>query len=42
MSVYRPVVMINGKLTLLPPGDTLSARVQEVDIIEMVANDHTW
>ena len=39
MSVYRPVVMINGKLTLLPPGDTLSARVQEVDIIEMVAKE---
>ncbi|MEI8397095.1 MAG: capsid cement protein [Rhodospirillaceae bacterium] len=39
MTTYRPVVLINGKFTLLPAGDTLSAKVQEVDIIDMVAKD---
>ena len=39
MTAYRPVVLINGKLALLPAGDTLSARVQEVDVIELQAKE---
>ncbi len=42
MAIHRPVVLIAGKLALLPAGDTLAAKVQEVDIVDMTANDHTW
>jgi len=37
MTMYRPVVLINGKLSLLPSGDTLSAKIQEVDVTELQA-----
>ncbi len=39
MASYRPVVLINGKLTLLPSGDTLAAKVQEVDVVELQAKE---
>ena len=39
MAIHRPVVLIAGKLALLPAGDTLAAKVQEVDIIDMTAKD---
>jgi hypothetical protein len=39
MAIHRPVVLINGKLSLLPAGDTLAAKVQEVDVIEMQAKE---
>ena len=39
MATYRPVVLINGKLSLLPSGDTLAAKVQEVDVVEMQAKE---
>ena len=39
MATYRPVVLINGKLTLLPSGDTLAAKVQEVDVVELQAKE---
>lgn len=39
MATHRPVVLINGKLTLLPTGDTLAAKVQEVDVVEMQAKE---
>lgn len=42
MATHRPVVLINGKLSLLPVGDTLAAKVQEVDVVEMQASDRTW
>ena len=39
MAIHRPVVLINGKLSLLPAGDTLAAKVQEVDIVDMTARE---
>ena len=39
MATHRPVVLINGKLSLLPTGDTLAAKVQEVDVIELQAKE---
>lgn len=39
MATHRPVVLIAGKLTLLPAGDTLAAKVQEVDVVEMQAKE---
>ena len=39
MAIHRPVVLIGGKLALLPAGDTLAAKVQEVDIVDMTAKD---
>ena len=39
MAIHRPVVLIGGKLALLPAGDTLAAKVQEVDIVDMMAKD---
>ena len=39
MASHRPVVLIGGKLSLLPAGDTLAAKVQEVDVIELQAKE---
>ncbi|MEI8395035.1 MAG: capsid cement protein [Rhodospirillaceae bacterium] len=39
MATHRPVVLIGGKLSLLPAGDTLAAKVQEVDVIELQAKE---
>ncbi|MEI7607093.1 MAG: capsid cement protein [Rhodospirillaceae bacterium] len=39
MAIHRPVVLIGGKLALLPAGDTLAAKVQEVDIVDMTARE---
>ena len=39
MATHRPVVLINGKFSLLPAGDTLQAKVQEVDVVEMQAKE---
>ena len=39
MATHRPVVLIGGKLSLLPVGDTLAAKVQEVDVVEMQAKE---
>ncbi|MEI6987410.1 MAG: hypothetical protein WCK65_14905 [Rhodospirillaceae bacterium] len=37
MAIHRPVVLIGGKLCQLPTGDTLSAKIQEVDVVELQA-----
>ena len=39
MATHRPLVLIAGKLALLPPGDTLAAKVQEVDVVELQAKE---
>ena len=39
MATHRPVVLIAGKLSLLPAGDTLAAKVQEVDVVDMTAKE---
>jgi hypothetical protein len=39
MVAYRPVVLIGGKLSVLPAGAVLDAKVQEVDSVEMQAKE---
>lgn len=39
MADRKPIVLIDGKLSQLPPGDTLAGMVTEVDIVEMVAKE---
>jgi len=37
MAVQKPLVLINGQIQQIPPGDTLSAAASQVDIVNLTA-----